>query len=46
MPEDGVAKRTLVLSVTIDVTGPVAEIEPWVKKVDSKKVLSQIDPAK
>jgi hypothetical protein len=46
MPEDGVAKRTLVLSVTIDVTGPVAEIEPWVKNVDSKKVLSQIDPAK
>jgi hypothetical protein len=46
MPQDGVAKRTLVLSVTIDVTGPVAEIEPWVKKVDSKKVLAQIDPAK
>ena len=46
LPEDGVAKRTLVLSVTIDVTGPVAGIEPWVKNLDSKKVLSQIDPAR
>jgi hypothetical protein len=46
MPEDGVSKRTLVLSVSVDVTGPVAEIEPWVKKIDSKKVLSQIDQGK
>jgi hypothetical protein len=45
-PEDGVARRTLVLSVSLEVTGPVPEIEPWVKKVDSKKVLSQIDPGK
>jgi len=42
-PEGGVAKRTLVLSATIEVTGPPAEIEPWVKKVDLKKVLAQID---
>jgi hypothetical protein len=35
-----------VLSVSLEVTGPVPEIEPWVKKVDSKKVLSQIDPGK
>jgi hypothetical protein len=46
LPEDGVAKRTLVLNVTIDVTGPVAGIEPWAKNLDSKKVLSQIDPAR
>ena len=45
-PEDGGARRTLVLSVSLEVTGPVPEIEPWVKKVDSKKVLSQIDPGK
>jgi hypothetical protein len=43
-PKDGVARRTLVLSASIDITGPTAEIEPWAKKVDSKKVLSQIDP--
>jgi len=42
-PEEGVTKRTLVLNVTIDVSGPVAEIEQWVKKVDVKKVLGQID---
>ena len=42
-PEGGVAKRTLVLDISIDVTGPPAEIEPWVKKVDVKKVLAQID---
>ena len=45
-PEDGVAKRTLVLSAVLDVQGPAAEIEPWVKKVDAKKVLSQIDPGR
>ncbi len=44
-PEGGVAKRTLVLNISIDVTGPPAEIEPWVKTVDVKKVLAQIDPA-
>ena len=42
-PEDGVAKRTLVLSASIEVTGPAAEIEPWVRKVDVSKVLAQID---
>jgi hypothetical protein len=45
-PEDGVAKRTLVLSAAVEVTGPSTEIEPWVKKVDLKKVLSQIDQGK
>jgi hypothetical protein len=45
-PEGGVAKKTLVLTAVIDVTGPTAEIEPWVKKVDVKKVLAQIDSGK
>jgi hypothetical protein len=45
-PEDGVARRTLVLNATVDITGPIAEIEPWAKKVDVKKVLSQIDAGK
>jgi hypothetical protein len=43
LPPDGVAKRIAVLCATIDVTGPVAEIEPWVKGIDVKKILSQID---
>jgi len=42
-PEGGVATRTLVLNVSIDVTGPSTEIEPWVKKADVKKILAQID---
>jgi hypothetical protein len=45
-PEGGVAKKTLVLNVTIEVTGPTAGIEPWVKLVDVKKVLAQIDSGK
>ena len=43
LPPDGVAKRTAVLCAAIDVTGPVAEIETWVKRIDLKKILSQID---
>lgn len=45
-PEGGVATRTLVLNVSIEVTGPPAEIEPWVKKADVKKILAQIDAGK
>jgi hypothetical protein len=42
-PEGGVAKRTTVLHATITFNGPSKEIEAWAKKVDFKKVLSQID---
>jgi hypothetical protein len=45
-PEDGVSRKTLVLSISIDVSGPAAEIEPWLKKIDFKKVLAQIDTGK
>ena len=45
-PEGGVARRTLVLSVSIEITGPAAEIEPWVKKADTGRVLAQIDHGK
>lgn len=45
-PETGVAKRTALLNATIELSGPTTEIEPWAKKVDVKKVLGQIDPAK
>jgi hypothetical protein len=45
-PEDGVSKRILILSATIDVSGPAAELEGWVKNVDVKKALAQIDAGK
>lgn len=42
-PEGGVAKRTTVLNATISFNGPATEIEAWTKRIDFKKVLSQID---
>ncbi|HXX64198.1 MAG TPA: hypothetical protein VEO56_10405 [Bacteroidota bacterium] len=46
MPETGVAKRTALVNATIELSGPIAEIEPWAKKIDVKKVLGQIDSVK
>lgn len=43
MPKDGVDKKTAVLNATITLSGPASEVEAWVKKVDTKAVLSQID---
>jgi hypothetical protein len=45
-PEHGTAKKTAVLNVTVEVAGPIKEIEPWVKNVDVGKVLAQVDQAK
>jgi hypothetical protein len=45
-PDDGVTKRNGVLTVVIEMRGPLAEIEPWVKRIDLKKVLGQIDGGK
>jgi len=45
-PEKGVAKRTTVLNVTVEFSGPVNEIEPWAKKIDVSKVIAQIDAAR
>jgi len=45
-PEDGVTNRIAVLSVTFRFQGPMAEIEEWAKRVDTKKALAQIDAAK
>ena len=42
-PDAGVSKRTTVLNATISLRGPSKEIEAWAKKIDFKKVLSQID---
>jgi hypothetical protein len=45
-PEAGISKRSGVLTATIELRGPLVEIEPWVKRIDTKKVLSLIDGAK
>jgi hypothetical protein len=45
-PEGGIAKRTGVLTAMIELHGPLAEIETWAKRVDTKKVLSVIDGGK
>jgi hypothetical protein len=42
-PEGGVPRRTAVLHATITFNGPAKEIEAWARKVNFKKVLSQID---
>ncbi len=42
-PEGGVSKRTVMLSATIELSGPAADVEAWAKRVDTKKVLAQID---
>lgn len=46
MPEGGVAKRTLVLNVTIQLQGPTADVEALARQVESKTVLGQIDALK
>jgi hypothetical protein len=45
-PEAGISKRSGVLTATITFTGPLAEIEPWAKRIDTKKILSLIDGGK
>jgi hypothetical protein len=43
MPEKGVSSKTAVYNVTIEFDGPTAEIEAWAKKIETGKVLAQID---
>lgn len=43
MPEKGVSSKTAVYNITIEFDGPTAETEAWAKKIDTGKVLSQID---
>lgn len=45
MPEDGSKNRVAVLNVTVELYGPLKEIEPWAKKFDSLKILAQISGA-
>jgi hypothetical protein len=43
MPEKGVSSKTSVYNITMEFYGPTAEIEAWAKKIETGKVLSQID---
>jgi hypothetical protein len=43
MPEKGVKSKTSVYNITIEFNGPTSEIEAWAKKIESGKVLAQID---
>ena len=42
-PNDGVSKKTAVLNARIEIIGPAAETEAWVKQIDTNAVLGQID---
>jgi hypothetical protein len=42
-PEGGIKKRTGILNVTVELSGPLAEIQKWAQRIDTKKVLAQID---
>ena len=43
MPEKGVSSKTAVYNITVEFDGPTTEIEAWAKKIESGKVLAQID---
>jgi hypothetical protein len=43
MPEKGVNSKTAVYNMTVEFDGPTAEVEAWAKKIDTGKVLAQID---
>jgi len=45
-PEEGLSSKITVLSITVRLSGPMAEIEAWAKRIDTKKVLSQISSGK
>lgn len=43
MPEKGVSSKMAVLNITMEFSGLTADIEAWAKRMDTGKVLSQID---
>lgn len=42
-PEKDVANRTSVKNVTVELSGPMTDIEAWARKIATKKVIAQID---
>jgi hypothetical protein len=43
MPEKGVNSKTAVYNITMEFDGPTAEVEAWAKKIETGKILAQID---
>jgi hypothetical protein len=43
LPAKGTSAKVAVYNVTVEFSGPMAEIEGWAKRMDTGKVLSQID---
>jgi len=43
MPQKGTSAKLAVHTVIVEFSGPMTEIEAWAKRMDSGKVLSQID---
>jgi hypothetical protein len=43
MPEKGVSSKTAVYNITIELNGPTADVEAWAKRIETGRVLSQID---
>jgi hypothetical protein len=41
-PEEGVASKTSVLHITVELDGPIADVEAWAKRIDTAKILAQI----
>ena len=42
-PDQGVRQKTAVRSLSIEISGPPAEVEAWSKRIDTDKALAQID---
>ena len=43
MPEKGVSSKMALLNITMEFSGPTADVEAWAKRMDTGKVLAQID---
>jgi hypothetical protein len=43
LPEKGTSSKTALYNVSLEFSGPIAEIEAWAKRMDTGKVLSLID---
>jgi hypothetical protein len=43
LPAKGTSARTAVYNINVEFSGPMADIEAWAKRMDTGKVLSQID---
>jgi len=42
-PQDRVGKKDAILFITIELSGPLSDIEAWAKRINVNGVLAQID---